>query len=225
MRRSLFWTVCLLTGLVITAFSQGVARADLTPPSFTGTPDNSWAYFEQANAGHGESTTYYPTTTAEFAGAVFQGYVTYNAGSPPFYWSGQGTDSFEIFETYVTSTSDIVIPVRVGSDDGHSLFVNNTFIGGGGFGVDFFYNLSLQANTPTLITVAGYNGPGGWEFGIRDPANDEPLDKLPGITISASLVPEPSTLFAALVGALGFVVCGYWRRSRSETSDPSSQSA
>ena len=210
MRRPQVLLVC--AGLLTIA--PTTVRADLTPPSFTGTPVGSWSYYEQENAGHGESTTYYPTTTAEFTGATFQGYVTYNAGSPPNYWFGQDFDSFQVFSTYVLSSSNVTMPVRVGSDDGHSLFLNNVFIGGGGFGVDVFYNLSLQAGVPTLLTVAGYNGPGGWEFGIRDSVTNAPLDGIPGVRISADgiFTPEPSTGLVFGLGLLGITIAAVRKR-------------
>jgi len=96
---------CIAIAVLSLFFAQN-AIAGLVPPSFTGTPQGYWSYSEQANAGHGQNINYFPTTTAEFQNAVFQGFVTYNIGTPPNYWFGQGFDSFQIFSTYVLSSTN-----------------------------------------------------------------------------------------------------------------------
>lgn len=203
---------------LVLQFIGGGAFAALIPGSFTGTPVGSWNYYEQLNAGHGSSTDYYATTAAEYQSVVFQGYVTYNAGSPPSlgYWFGQGFDSFQVFSTYIQSDTNMTLPVLLGGDDGHSLFVNHVFVGGGGYGDNGVpYTLNLQAAVPVFIEIVGYNGPGPWAFSLRtDGPNGTILDEVPGLTLNAngsfSAVPEPSSVILwAVIG-----LCSAWRCSR-----------
>ncbi len=184
-------------------------QAGLLPASFTGTPDNSWAYSELPGAGHGESISYFPTTYAEYQSAIFQGYVTYNNGGSSFY--GSGFDSIQVFGTYVRSNFDMNLALTAGGDDGHSIFVNHVFVGGAGFGPAVDHTLSLQANQPVLVELVGYNGPGNWVFGLRETVTDSILENVPGIHISADgsfpAVPEPSTLVLSSI-VLGMLACG-----------------
>lgn len=182
---------------------QCVLRGDTVPAVFTGTPDDSWSYFQETNTNHRYSTTYFPTSATDFSNAAFQGWVTYNGGSPtPSWWEGQGENSFQIFSTIITSSTDITIPIKVGSDDGHSLFINNNFVGGGGFGIDYYGNITLQANVPVLVTIAGYNGIGSWEFCLIDSITNGPLDDLPGISLEGVTLYEPSTNILVVSGLL-----------------------
>jgi hypothetical protein len=201
----------VLTGLIVILLSH-VTKGDMVPPSFTNTPVNSWAYSQLLNAGHGESTTYYPTTTAEYQGAVFQGFVTYNNGTPPNRFFGDAEDSIQVFSTYLTSRQDQTLSLAFGGDDGSSLFVNRQFVGGGGFAVTTQFDLSLLAGIPTLIDLVGYNGPQNWVFGIN--ANGgELLNDVPGLSLNApaaAAVPEPSSLSLAglsLAFLLGIAFC------------------
>jgi hypothetical protein len=190
-------------GLLLLLVSS--AKAGLTPPSFTNTPENSWRYSELLDAGHGQSTTYFPTTYGEYQNAVFQGYVTYNHGVPPSDWYGQGFDTIQVFSTYLLSHQDLTLPLIEGADDGHSLFVNHQFVGGGGFGSTVMYTLSLSADVPRLFEVVGYNGPGPWEFDVAVQANGDVLNNVPGLRINADgqFVPEPSSLIVmVLVGLM-----------------------
>jgi hypothetical protein len=202
---------------LVVVFFVNSAVAGLVPTSFTGTPQGSWSYSEQANAGHGQSISYFPTTSAEFQGAVFQGFVTYNAGTPASYWFGQGFDSFQIFSTSVQSPVAMTLPLILGGDDGHSLFINGQFVGGGGFGDNgVSFDLTLQPGVPVQIVIAGYNGPGPFAFdlGLR-PNFDPVLENVPGLLLNANGIfpaitaPEPMsvllwTIAAAAATAIAF---------------------
>ena len=162
---------------------------------FTGSPEGSWSWSTLLNAGHGESTSFYPTARSQFENALFQDYVTYDPrgddpdrGIRPHWFAGQGFDTMQVFRTYVYSPTDMTLPVRVGGDDGHSLFANGLFVGGGGYGANVDYALSLRANVPTELELVGYNGPGGWVFGIGLASGDHisgPIDDVPDLRINA----------------------------------------
>jgi len=194
------------------SFLSGVLYAsNITDPGvFSGTPVESWSYSELTNAGHGQSTTYFPTSTSDFASAVFQGYVRYDPEMVPSVgWQGTGAqDSFQIFSTYVLSTITQTIALQIDGDDGHSLLVNGALVAGGGFASIDNYSLSLTANVPVNLILAGYNGPGGWNVGIwqTQPVYQAPFDDtIPGIEINANGVfstPEPSSVVLWTTGGL-----------------------
>ena len=208
----------ILAVLALLSGEAGQARAGLI---YTSSPVGSWSYSYGTNAGHGYSSTYYPTSTAEYQTATFQGYISYNQtnadGSAYFgpIYDDPG-DTFHIFTTYVTSTATQIIGITIAGDDGHSLFVNDEFVEGGGFGSILTYDLMLNAGVSTELQLAGYNGPGGWVFGITAP------DSYRGVTINATVpvpepstvpVPEPSTLTLFAIGAVGLLGYG-WRRRK-----------
>lgn len=192
------------------------ARGDLSPASFSGTPVDSWKYSQLLNAGHGQSTTYYATTYAEYENAALQGYITYNHDTPADSFYGDAYDSIQVFGTYLESKQNQQLTIHFGGDDGSSLFVNGQFVGGGGFGATTYYTLDLHAGVPMLIDLVGYNGPGNWVFGIYAP-NEVLLNDVPGLSLNADgqfqAVPEPSALLTASLGVFAFIAYG-WSRSR-----------
>jgi hypothetical protein len=144
--------------------------------------------------------TYYPVSPAEYASAVFQGYVTYDQVT---YFSGDWgseQDYFHIFTTYLLSETDQTIELIAGGDDGHSAFVNGTFMGGGGFAVPVPFSVTLRAGVPKKLQLAGYNNTGPWSFGF-----DPNPELVPGVTIHAALVPEPGALALILFGGVGLL--------------------
>jgi hypothetical protein len=192
-----------VAAILFFSLCRSPVSASLLPGSFTATPENSWAYYELSNVGHGQSTTYFATTAVEFQAAIFQGYVTYNMGSPPSYWQGNGFDSIQVFSTFVQSSTAITLPLIVGGDDGHSLFINGVFVGGGGFGANVTHNLALQPEVPVLVQLVGYNGPGDFSFSIRVTPSDTLLDDVPGLKLNAdgvfATVPEPTSALAWII--------------------------
>ncbi len=191
-----------LVGVIMVAFLfSGNAIAALT---FTGTPTNSWAYFIKPEPSVGENDQYFVTSQSAYAGATFQGYVS---DAP---WGlGQPRAADLIFSTFVTSATTQQIPLILDGDDGHSLFVNNAFVGGGPFGADVLHTLNLTAGVPVRLDMAGFNGPGGWVFVLQTVAGGQSLSQVPGVTINATgiTIPEPQLGFILLLAAHS------WRRS------------
>ncbi len=198
------------------------ANADVV---FTGTPEGSWSWSTREDVGIGDNIVWYPQYLTDFASAEFQGYVTYDpdGGDPsqgiqPHNWSGVGFDTIQVFSTYLLLDADTTFSIRLGGDDGHSLFVDSAFIDGGGFGAVIDYELSLVAGVPVKIEMVGFNGPGGWVFGIGLPSGDDvvrgPIDDLPGIRLNAIgdfSIPEPATIIMLLIG---MACMFYWIKRR-----------
>ena len=195
--------ICLASSFL--ALVVPSAAAGLVPDSFTNTPVNSWGYSELTNAGHGQSTTYFATTYAEYDTAVFQGFVTYNHGTPHTSFYGDDFDSIQVFSAFLTSQQSETLTIAFGGDDGSSRLVNHQFVGGGGFGATTIYNLSLQAGVATEIDLVGYNGPGNWVFGIGL-QDGTLLEDVPGLSLYGNgpftSVPEPSSFMIAVAGAI-----------------------
>jgi hypothetical protein len=142
--------------------------------------DGAWRYSVSANPHPpGGSTTYFPTAASEFAAAAFSSYVlpdatvsTITGGDS---WAGTGVaQKFHVFDTYVLSDHDQTIPLGIRGDDGHSLFVDGAFVGGGGSGQAVNFNLALQAGVKRRLTLAGYNGAGDFSFSVGTPIAPPP---------------------------------------------------
>src|SRR5581483_8455268 len=103
------------------------------------------------------------------------GYVSYPGGgpsNPAAGWIHQNPafydeDTIRVFRTYLLSDTDVAIPIHLGVDDGHSIYVNDGFVGGGGYGVAVNQIISLTAGVPAKIELLGYNGPGPWQLVFR----------------------------------------------------------
>lgn len=193
-----------------------VSTSNLFRPSAEG----AWRYSESPQfQPPGLNASYFPTTTAEYASATFQGYVVrdpeLSAITGGATWFGNGYAIFEIFSTYIRSDFDQTIPLNVAGDYGRSLFIDDSFVAGGAFGTPVQIDLILQAGVERKIEMAGYNGPArNWIFVIGEPVSrplppdnpqfNRPLETIPGIHINADGVPEPST--AVLVCGLSIVL-------------------
>jgi hypothetical protein len=180
------------------------AKADWILSTYgSGTPKDSWAYSKLVGAGHGNSSFYQPLR-ADWAGAVFQGYVH---SDPTGAWNtiGAGThdeDTIYVFKTYAISNRNQTIGLHFDGDDGHSLYVNNVLIGGGGFGAKVDFNLFLKAGVPVKIEMGDYNGPGPMGVELQGQIDGLKIESTPGVSINAT--PEP-TSFALFV--VGLVPC------------------
>ncbi len=196
-----FWPfLMLLVPLFFVGSTGNALRADQVTDAYgSGTPVNSWEYLKLVNAGKGYDWTYVPVRS-DYSNAVFQGYVV----SPPngtwgaFYF---GADSIYIFRTNVLSSVHQTIPLLFGGDDGHAVYVNGVFQGGGPFNTATSFDLELTAGMPVQLELAGYNGPGGWVFGLYRQDNRLRLVDTPGVTINAS--PEPRGMFLVAIGLAG----------------------
>lgn len=212
-----------LVGLVGVLLVFGGGERTTASIVVTGTPDDSWSYSLLDPANQGASTSYYPQLRSDFEDAIFQDFVTYS-DVPTANWhqSPGQVDSIHLFTTYALATEDLTLPMALVGDDGHSLFLDETFIGGALFGDKVKHDLVLQAWTPTKIEVVGYNAGGPWLFAFRRLQGGSPIsgpiDEVPGVYLNAegdfSAIPEPTT-FVTWGGLLGMgLVGGWWRKRR-----------
>jgi len=201
------------------------------------TTEGLWAYSYLENNPAITSHMFYYTTTSQYAGAQDLGYLTGESGP----WSPQ-TDSFStptgwkdshIFETYVVSSVDQTVLFKSGGDDGHSIFVDDSFTtdlvtlngvdyaAGAGFAVTAARYLAMDAGVSYKITLAGANnsGPGAFWFTIAGETEQGlpwggPISNANNIAMSATgdfNVPEPTVLSLMALGLAGI---GYRRRKQ-----------
>src|SRR4051812_13617108 len=87
-----------LVAVALVALDPAPASAGWIVSTYgTGTPVGSWAHLEAAGVGHGNSTTYTPLR-ADWAGAVFQGYVASDASGS---WNTIGAGTHDEDTIYV----------------------------------------------------------------------------------------------------------------------------
>jgi hypothetical protein len=223
----------LISPLAVIALLLGTgkqASAALVNPQYCATPQGCWAYSLKDNIGQGSSAQYYPTSISELAGSVFQGYVTYDPViqlTPPDtvgFWVVNDTDDLYLFTTYLTSSIDQTITLLENGDDGHSLFINDIFVEGGGFATGVTYNLSLQAGIPVKLTATLYQGPfagapypinppggtydGVLQFGVLVGVDWIKIQEVPGIQISAEITAQPVPESSSTLGLLALATLG-----------------
>jgi hypothetical protein len=124
--------------------------------------------------------------------------------------------TFHVFTTYLISNVDQTIHLGLVGDDGHSLFVNNSFATGAGFGgtvnsPNAVYELTLLAGIEVQLTYVGHDAYGSsWSFGITDPQQYGGVTM--GAVSAANTVPEPTAI--ALAGLGGVCLAGRYGRRR-----------
>lgn len=198
----------------------GVANAGVI---YTSNPQGAWNHYFQQGGPGANNPAYFPTSLADVANATFTGMVVYNsvdtltgmgAFGPEY---NQPGSTYQVFTTFVTSATDQTIRLGLAGDDGHSLFVNDSFVTGAGFGgtganPNAIYDLPLTAGVEVQLTLVGHDAYGSsWIIGITDPQT------YPGVTINANplvnVVPEPTSLvlFGVAVIFLGLYT-GAWHR-------------
>jgi len=185
-----------------------LAALDRHTLGFTNNPSGSWRYSELIED-NPKGTTYFPTTTNEYAGATFRGYVTFKeslglnnpatVGGPEIIdkWGNAG---YQILTTWVKSDIDQSINLISIGDDGHALFVVGKFLGGAAFDGVVSNTLSLRANVPRKLTLAVYNSVGGWYGylglgpwnGLTSNNWSNLLNTVPGLSLNANGFPSDS---------------------------------
>jgi hypothetical protein len=193
--------LALLTWAAAISCLAGTAHAQLVN-QLTNTAAGAWSYSELLVADP-NPTTYYPTSTNEFATAIFQGYVTESdeGSTGPVIYSLEQNLGYQILQTWIESAVTTNLSLAFNGDDGHSLFVDGQFYGGGGYGVAESNTLALVAGVPRQLTLAIYNSIGAWAGYIGlGPWTDYTeanwgnlLEVTPGIQINANGFPPVQT--------------------------------
>jgi hypothetical protein len=152
--------------------------------------ENAWTFRMVKNVGKGESQQYAPQKD-DFQNSLLLGFV-HSSLKPE--WNTVGvpneTDNIRVFTTFVISNKDQIIPLRLEGDDGHSAFVQGRYVGGGGYDAKVDFDLSLKANTPVFLELAGYNAQGAFCISLKRRDNGQLLESTPGIALKAMLVPN-----------------------------------
>jgi hypothetical protein len=194
----------------------------LTNPAST---KNMWGYSYKQDSSLPQGPGFYVTSTAQFADAAFQGYVTGNSSAYTcdFFSSGGANDfmTVHVMETYIKSSSNQSINLQFVGDDGNALFVNGVFVGGVGFSATARPTLNLAANTAYHLQYVGNNYSGPWAFAIGlNNGGTNPfasIDSVAGITMNANasqLAPTPIPAAAWLFGSGLMGLAGVRRKKR-----------
>ena len=153
-------------------------------------PQGNWLH--SSGTGPGQSSSWYPTAIPSNESLAQHGYATYwhHTGTPAGWFTQptSSTNTFFVFETYVTSETTQSIDYLLGGNDGHSLFINDQFVRGAGFGNDNAPGtLSLQAGVPVKVTLVGYNSGADTHISFRT-ADLQNIEDIPGVSVSAKLL-------------------------------------
>jgi hypothetical protein len=182
----------LLTLISCTLIRLPSALADEVTDAYgVSTPEAAWAYFKFPDAGHNFDPEYVPARS-DISSAEFLGFVTTPADG---IWGGaefSGTDTVYVFTTVVQSTTPVTIPLVWDGDDGHAVFVNGEFVGGGGFAEDVPFDLAVAPGASVTLEVVGYNAGGPWVLKLLRRDTGLPLTSTPGVTIDACTANVPS---------------------------------
>ena len=171
------------------AFGRQFSGGSGTAP--TGYPleaigEGNWLY--SSGPSSTASTTFYPTNLGQLSGCTDHGYVSYftepgdstvGRFTPPDNSTGQ----YHLYETHVVSDFDQTVSYWLRGNDGVSLFVDDEFVIGGGFGVENTGDIVFQAGVPRKILLAGHNAFEKTNVTFR--ANGGRLEDAPGLRTSA----------------------------------------
>ncbi len=203
-RRRLVDAALVLAVVLAVLIPLWAYEAHHRPPQnafFTSSPVGAWRYSELIER-QPKGTSYFPTSPGEYAGAVFRGYTSprecKGQTSPisdegPDIFDPGGNTGYQILTTWVESSVDRDIDVVISGDDGHSLFVDDQFLAGSGFGFYPTNRISFRAGVPRKLELAIYNSVGGWSAYIGlAPFNgfvkenwSKQLTNVPGLSMNA----------------------------------------
>jgi hypothetical protein len=215
---------CMVTCLFLFGISSGATSVKgavidgtiLTNPTST---NDLWAYSYLDSDPNIYGSSFYHTQLAQFSSAVYQGYVTGTEGQ----WltvdsfglaSTEDFQTTHVFETFITSDVSQTVIISASGDDGHSIFVDNAFLAGGGYAVTATGTLEMTANTPYLLTFVGANYAGGRAFWLSMKGGFDPESETYAWSgsvsdaqdISMNAVPEPSSTALLGLGGLALIL-------------------
>ena len=221
MRKSLLSVLASLLFFGVVATSQGApidSESIITNPASTA---NLWEYSSFADPSLSSSSYY--TSSSQYSSAVFEGYLTGNGVRP-------NVDHFEdysnlsrtsrVFRTYIMSAVDQTVRFGIGGDDGHSIFIDDNFLAGGGYAVNVSSVFDMVANQSYELTEIGNNAGGHFELlsalsgGYNETTGEYswsgPVSNAQNISMDAagtfSPVPIPGAIWlfgSALIGLAG----------------------